>query len=419
MHPCLPILDLEALRLCLLTPDSMTGFDSVVFYAMVLAVSPHLGDSETKSLSSEGLLTDPESYVDQIEGLYQKTHDSLEILKTQTALLVSYSFWNRLLSSESTFWHRRAVTHAERAGIFDHADFVDGMHVMAHRMRRRLAWACYIRDRLNALLFHHPLLLDQQHFNVTKLEISDFQESIPPPDMITLAAEDRAGTHPYHSCMRLADLCVRITTIINLRETVLKHAGGTDTLTLALHLLRQKMVECDRSLSAWYAGEAEQVCRPSKRHLDHGTPGHEDEQLHVCMLICTYLTALTTMFHTALAVKDESQRLFLVRARAAARLQTKIFRDLSAQNLLHKLPVIGVLYMVPAVSLLSRDLQNQDKTLRSDSRVMLTQILRILRTVEKGQPAAAAIARWTNEALVAAWLGELIPGFGRLPCDSG
>lgn len=127
---------------------------------------------------------------------------------------------------DSWYWMGLAISTALASGLNYDPTALD-LSQDQQKLRKRIWWTCYMRDRFLSLGLHRPTRIKDHEFSVPPLELMDFE-------LINLSADGHAiGTHcpTLHDIkdqLALADICVYRTRLGLLVEPVLRLQAAYD-----------------------------------------------------------------------------------------------------------------------------------------------------------------------------------------------
>ncbi|KAL6875403.1 fungal-specific transcription factor domain-containing protein [Trichoderma longibrachiatum] len=177
VHPYVPTLDLDAFLHSIGTPDGSAGQVSLLLLQAVLAAgTAHV---ELHHLRNGGYQTRKQArtaFLKRVRLLYKYNCELDQMVLTQSLLLITS--WQDASDEhgKTWFWIDAAVSHAFAAGLhLEPSVHKPNLSRRKQRLRRRVWWCCFIRDRLLSLGMKRPPRIRDGDFQVAMLEEADFQ----------------------------------------------------------------------------------------------------------------------------------------------------------------------------------------------------------------------------------------------------
>ncbi|PTB69592.1 hypothetical protein BBK36DRAFT_1207064 [Trichoderma citrinoviride] len=177
VHPYVPTLDLDAFLHSIETPDGSAGQVSLLLLQAVLAAgTAHV---ELQHLRNGGYQTRKQArtaFLKRVRLLYKYNCELDQMVLTQSLLLITS--WQDASDEhgKTWFWIDAAVSHAFAAGLhLEPSAHKPNLSKRKQRLRRRVWWCCFIRDRLLSLGMRRPPRIKDGDFQVAMLEEADFQ----------------------------------------------------------------------------------------------------------------------------------------------------------------------------------------------------------------------------------------------------
>ncbi|EGR49281.1 cutinase transcription factor 1 beta [Trichoderma reesei QM6a] len=177
VHPYVPTLDLDAFLHSIETPDGSAGQVSLLLLQAVLAAgTAHV---ELHHLRNAGYQTRKQArtaFLKRVRLLYKYNCELDQMVLTQSLLLITS--WQDASDEhgKTWFWIDAAVSHAFAAGLhLEPSVNKPNLSRRKQRLRRRVWWCCFIRDRLLSLGMKRPPRIKDGDFQVAMLDEADFQ----------------------------------------------------------------------------------------------------------------------------------------------------------------------------------------------------------------------------------------------------
>ncbi|KAL7790919.1 fungal-specific transcription factor domain-containing protein [Trichoderma ceciliae] len=177
VHPFVPTLDLDGFLHSIETHDGSAGQVSLLLLQAVLAAgTAHV---ELDVLGNAGFQTRKQAraaFMKKVRLLYKYNCELDQMVLTQSILLITS--WQDASDEhgKTWFWIDAAVSHAFAAGLhLEPSLSKPNLSKRKQRLRRRVWWCCFIRDRLLSLGMRRPPRITDGDFQVSMLEEADFQ----------------------------------------------------------------------------------------------------------------------------------------------------------------------------------------------------------------------------------------------------
>lgn len=286
VHPQLPVLDESTLRDIARDPSSMkTAPMSILLFqaAMFSAVHFIAVDSIRKAGFDRALDIRRAFYAKarvsasppfesicssslRVQLLYDFDVESDRLAIVQSLILMAYM--SETPGDAKGGWHWIGAAHglAMTLGLHRKVDYAT-LDPRESRLRRRIWWSCYIRDRTLALAMNRPWRIRDEDFDTPMLTLADFDLDVDqgqyqsPPD-----ADRQDATSLAQVTVSLAQLCTQISDLLDIHFSTLPEEGSsppshppdgtglTTTLYFAKSQIKQidGVVACDRKLQSWF-----------------------------------------------------------------------------------------------------------------------------------------------------------------------
>jgi hypothetical protein len=323
--------------------------------------------------------------------LYDFDLEDDKISLVQSLLLMT--LWYGKLDDQKDSHHWMGIAVSLCRTIELHRDPAQSnMNHKQRRLRKRIWWTLYMRDRLIALGMRRPTRIKNEDFDVPMLTVDDFEfatltkqpSCIPPSCKIMQDIPMQRGLAIM--CVEKAKLCTCISHVLSAQYAVLhnnhcirSHAGQTRT-TMMLAARKKHHGEylvkaCDEELKQWQASVApEAKYKPSS--LFDLIAGEGTVAIHRALLHMIYLATLSALHRpqvlTSTAVPsrktpsedaDTSHRT----VRFAANRLTAVVLNLNELDLIRRLPTSSITVLLQAIIIQLLDLEASDETTRRAS----------------------------------------------------
>lgn len=283
----------------------------------------------------------------------------------QSLLLMTYWYETPEDHKDTWHWMGRAIDHAYTLAL--HRD-PKGMDA-DHKLRKRVWWSCFMRDRLIALGMRRPTRVKDEDCDVPMLVEGDFEiKALDPRISIisskcSLIRDVEAQRELALMCISKAELCLCISQILVAQYSVLgRHQSASsqsENTTSQIMLFPKKSAsseeveQCDLALDLWKKN-LPQACVYSNQ-LRKGNSG---QPLFVaCSLLHMIYFTATSALHRPRVLpagpnQPEPQTLFALSREVvtnAAIGTTNIVHDMHNYDLEKYLPTTGVTALLPAI----------------------------------------------------------------------
>ncbi|KAL2399760.1 Cutinase transcription factor 1 beta [Exophiala dermatitidis] len=263
-HPLMPLLDLPTLMNCANEcPTNTTPKMSILLLQAVMFAGVTFVDSE--QIKRAGFIcrrTARRVFYDRARLLYDldAEHDRLTIIQAVTLL----TFWSETPGDNKGGWHWMGVAVSLALTLDLHRQPQHTTPDRGSRLRKRIWWCCYMRDRLLALFMCRMRRINDSDFNTPMLALGDFElDDFPGEDPRNSVLNRDCQVRLAEICIQMAQLCTHIETVMDLHFSLLPpdHRSGltrdprgeTSTMLFPRHRpYKADLVRiCDRNLQTW------------------------------------------------------------------------------------------------------------------------------------------------------------------------
>ncbi|KAL4917117.1 fungal-specific transcription factor domain-containing protein [Aspergillus aurantiobrunneus] len=404
VHSFLPVLNLQEFlrRIAQNDPEgdiSLLLFQAVMFVATAFVDLRHLqaaGYTTRKSARN--------AFYTRLRLLYSLDCEEDRIVIIQTLLLMTY--WSDHMNNpQRDIWDWIGIcsTNAHSIGL-NRDPSASNMDIRTKRLRTRLWWCLFSRDRLIAMGLRRPTQVNEGSSNLPMLKLDDFDFEPFHPAVIEQfhcrQLEDASHQKRLATMfIEKAKLCQCIGRVLFAQYTPSQYQFGLTTRTtinlVPRHASESELSRCSQRLESWVSAlpRDAQFIPASKTNINDG----EDVLLlHGAMIRMLYHATISAL-HRPWAYapnKDQTKsRLELANA-ARAKMQdaaigiTHIIQGLNQLNLTRYLPQSGVTVILPAaVAHLANSMSN-DPTLRENSISNFQRCIHVLQGLKEIYPAA-------------------------------
>ncbi|CAH0057280.1 unnamed protein product [Clonostachys solani] len=327
VHPFMPILDLADFLLPIACRDASSGspVSLLLFQAVMFAGVAYIDFEYCASRGYDHRKSMRKHFLDKVRVLYDLDTEPDRTARLQALLLMTY--WYQRAEDEKDTWHWTGIALSQIYMLGIHRD-PNQLDVPPKTMRRRkrIWWACYVRDRLIALGIRRPARICASDFDVPALTLQDCE--LEPLDATVtsflgdLPAVDGTTQRDLMRCfIDLTRLCDHIGDILSTQYTTVGNNTcrfkTEDRMTMMVvpqrsAQQREDMASCVANLYTWQQNmHSTSRYRPSRpRSEPFQEPAeleiHPVVHLHQAMIYMIYLTA-TAILHRPRAQHEQSR----------------------------------------------------------------------------------------------------------------
>ncbi|OAL38193.1 hypothetical protein AYO20_02645 [Fonsecaea nubica] len=422
VHPYLPVLDLRSL-LSAVESDGQAGRVSIVtFQAVMFASTPYVSMDlvRPQGISNRRLLR--KTFFQRIKVLVDFECDTDVLSYVQALLLMTY--FNEETEPLKNVWHWLgiAIAHARHIDLENNLCDDKRYDMATRKIRKRVWWSLYMRDRLTAVALRRPVRLSTGS-RVPLLELSDFDIEAYSPSITQMLGGCQVASDVELQralailCIDLTKLCVRISQIPDLKHFNFSHLAspdedgrdGREWNSRSNILLGEyfEVLECDRELENWFSNlplDLTYQFQDSEPQSD--SSGHDLVYIYHALLTGLYFAALCVLHRPLLnrvrmnfgSAAVELREYSCRRIREASNEITDLYRDLCARNLVEFLPNTGVTCVLPAAIFHLQELQSQEPSSRLTSMRKLETCMQALRRLQNLYASAEFAVSWLARA---------------------
>ena len=424
VHSFMPVLNLQEFLRCVAENDpsgnvSVLLFQAVMFVGTAFIDLEHLqaaGYSTRKSarnafftrlrVSIRWRGSFPSTYLANLlsQLLYSLDCEEDRIVILQTVLLMTY--WSDPENSpQRDIWDWIGVcnTQAHSIGLNNDPASASDIDPQTQRLRTRLWWCMFSRDRLIAMGMRRPLQVNEGTSNVPMLKQDDFDFEPFSPSAVDLFRCRQLEDVSHQR--RLATMFIEKVKLCQCIGRVLfaqyapsqRQFGATDRTTVTLvprQASESEFTRCSQKLDSWLSAlpkDAQFI--PSSR--DNFRDGEDVLLLHGAMLRMLY-HATSSALHRPWAAPSKDQSKSRTEWRNTARKKmhdaatgiTHIIQGLNQLNLTRFLPQSGVTVILPAAVAHLSNSMSENPTIRENSIYNFQRCIHVLHCLKDIYPAA-------------------------------
>ncbi|KAI9646566.1 hypothetical protein NHQ30_004561 [Ciborinia camelliae] len=397
VYPYMPILELHKI-LQIINDEGGYGSMSLLLFQSIMFSGTAFVDMDT--LRRAGHRTRKaarKAFFQRARVLYDLDYETDILTVVQSLLLMTYWYETPEDYKDTWHWMGRAIDHACILAL--HRD-PKGMDV-DHKLRKRVWWSCFMRDRLIALGMRRPTRVKDEDCDVPMLTEDDFEiKALDPRNSIistecSLIRDVEAQRDLALMCISKARLCLCISQVLAAQYSVLaRHQGvssevGRTTSSIMLFPKKSEsyeVEECDLALNHWKSN-LPQECVYSNE-LKAGNSG--GPLFVACSLLHMIYYTTTSALHRPRVLPVgpnhrqpeslfEHSREVVTKAALGT---TNIIHDMHNLDLERYLPTTGVTVLLPAIIihlLLVRSPNNSERQPATDGFCLCMTVLESLR----------------------------------------
>ncbi|KAJ5757157.1 uncharacterized protein N7511_007339 [Penicillium nucicola] len=403
VHSFMPVLNLQEFLRCVAENDpegnvSILLFQAVMFVGTAFVDLKHLQDAGYSTRKSAR-----NAFFTRLRLLYSLDCEEDRIVILQTLLLMTY--WSDPENSpQRDIWDWIGVCNTQAQSIGLNKDPASGdMHVRTRRLRARLWWCLYSRDRLIAMGMRRPLQVNDGTSNVPMLSLEDFDFEPFAPSVITSfrCRQLEDVSHQKRLSIMFIEkmkLCQCIGRVLFAQYTPSQRQFGATNRTTVTLVPRQasesEFARCGQKLDSWLSTlpkDAQFIPKTKHNFRD----GEDVLLLHGAMLRMLYHATSSALHRPwAAAVKDQSKtrtelcNTARIKMHDAASGITHIIQGLNQLNLTRFLPQSGVTVILPAAVAHLSNTMSENPAVRESSVYNFHRCIQVLHCLKDIYPAA-------------------------------
>lgn len=399
IHPFMPILDIRAFLTAVTNTTKGDRISLLLFQAVMFAGLSALDPQFIQRMGFKTTKDARQVFFTRVRLLHDLDVEPEGKSMLQTLLLMSLWYGGRHERRTTWYYTGLALSLAQSMGLHREPD---SSHP-EQRIRRRLWWSLYIRDRLIGLGTRRPIRIRDDDYEVSMLSQQDFDcepldESIAPFFDGGCSVQD-IGQETYLPllCIELAKLCICIGHVLTAQYTTL---GRRSLWTRALMVVPRQDPErpatalelerYDRELTGWYQALHPDVSRVARSLASERSSCncHERHWAVVEMLRLTLISLIHRPhsfrpFPTKVANNNTSTpdlvKSSRIKLKSTAREITRLVHRMLHHDQIRYLPTSGVPVLLSASLTHLLDVEAQDDDVRDASIYRFDQIMQALK----------------------------------------
>ncbi|KAJ5981721.1 hypothetical protein N7522_013349 [Penicillium canescens] len=403
VHSFMPVLNLQEFLRCVAENDpegnvSILLFQAVMFVGTAFVDLKHLQDAGYSTRKSAR-----NAFFTRLRLLYSLDCEEDRIVILQTLLLMTY--WSDPENSpQRDIWDWIGVCNTQSQSIGLNQNPASGdMDVRTRRLRARLWWCLYSRDRLIAMGMRRPLQVNDGTSNVPMLRLDDFDFEPFAPSVIAnyRCRQLEDVSHQKRLSIMFIEkmkLCQCIGRVLFAQYTPSQRQFGTTNRTTVTLVPRQasesEFARCGQKLDSWLSTlpkDAQFIPKTKNNFRD----GEDVLLLHGAMLRMLYHATSSALHRPwAAASKDQSKsrtelcNTARIKMHDAASGITHIIQGLNQLNLTRFLPQSGVTVILPAAVAHLSNTMSDNPAVRESSVYNFHRCIQVLHCLKDIYPAA-------------------------------
>ncbi|KAF7714750.1 Cutinase transcription factor 1 beta [Penicillium ucsense] len=403
VHSFMPVINLQEFLRCVAENDpagriSVLLFQAVMFVGTAFVDLQHLQDAGYSTRKSAR-----ESFYMRLKLLYSLDCEEDRIAILQTLLLMTY--WSDPDNSlHRDIWDWIGICNTQAHSIGLNKDPLSGdIDPKIRRLRTRIWWCIYSRDRLIAMGLRRPLQVNDGNSNVPMLKLDDFDFE-PFSQSVRALFHCRQLEDTSHQ-KRLATMFIEKVKLCQCIGRVLfaqyapsqRQFGVTDRTTVTLvprQASESEFARCSQKLESWLSSLPKDAQFIPESRSDF-RDGEEVLLLHGAMLRMLY-HATTSALHRPWATntrdqskaRQERQNVAKMKMQDAATGITHIIQGLHQLNLTRFLPQTGVTVILPAAVAHLSNSSSDNPAVRENSISNFQRCVQVLHGLKDIYPAA-------------------------------
>ncbi|KAJ5338955.1 hypothetical protein N7452_005683 [Penicillium brevicompactum] len=403
VHSFMPVLNLQEFLRCVAENDpngnvSILLFQAVMFIGTAFIDLKHLQDAgySTRKAARNAFFT-------RLRLLYSLDCEEDRIVILQTLLLMTY--WSDPENSpQRDIWDWIGVCNTQAQSIGLNKDPASGeMDVHTRRLRSRLWWCLFSRDRLIAMGMRRPLQVNEGTSSVPMLRLDDFDfEAFSPSVVANFRCRQLEDvSHQKRLAIMFIEkmkLCQCIGRVLFAQYTPSQRQFGATNRTTVTIVPRQasesEFARCGQKLDSWLSAlpkDAQFIPKTRTNFRD----GEDVLLLHGAMLRMLYHATSSALHRPwATATKDQSKSRNEWRKTARTKMHdaaggiTHIIQGLNQLNLTRFLPQSGVTVILPAAVAHLSNTMSDNPAVRESSVYNFHRCIQVLHCLKDIYPAA-------------------------------
>ncbi|ROW06021.1 hypothetical protein VMCG_04632 [Cytospora schulzeri] len=422
VHPYMPLLELHDFLNRVNSRDGRNGRVSLLLYqAVMFAASAFVGIKALNEAGYTNRRAARKVFFQKARLLYDFDYESDRLVLVQALLLMTY--WYEAPEDQKDTWHWMGVAISLAHTVALHRDPAT-VSASKHKLRKRIWWSCFMRDRLIALGMRRPTRIKDEDFDVPMLEPSDFEMEVLAddnhivPSECTLMRDTKMQQELAEMCVQKAKLCVLISHMLKAQYSVLirdRSRPDATTKTTMMLLPRKDLDDgqiksvqtVDAELFAWLTSLPESCQYRSLTPTDV-EGGRSPVAVQRNLLHMVYQTTISALHRPqflpsspmqAPAVSRAVQEISRSKVRNAATQITRMAAEMYRFGLESYLPTTGVTVVLPAMIMHLLHMKDPVRKTREEAQKGFSQCMQVMIKLREIYAAADFAAGFLESAL--------------------
>ncbi|GIK04072.1 hypothetical protein Aspvir_008147 [Aspergillus viridinutans] len=402
VHSFMPVLNLQEFLRCVAENDpegniSLLLFQAVMFVATAFVDFKHLQEAGYTTRKSAR-----NAFYERLRLLYSLDSEEDRIAILQTLLLMTY--WSDHVNNpQRDIWDWIGICNTQAHSIGLNRDpTTSDMDPRMKRLRVRLWWSLYCRDRLIAMGLRRPTQINEGTSSVPMLRLDDFDFESFHPSVIGIfrcrQLEDVSHQKRLATMfIEKAKLCQSIGRVLFAQYTTSQCQFGVTNRTTITLVPRQasesELARCSQRLDSWLSTlpkDAQYIPASKTNFAD----GEDVLLLHGAMLRMLYHATISALHRPWAYGRDPDKSRAEITQTARSKMHdaalgiTHIIQGLNQLNLTRFLPQSGVTVIIPAAVAHLSNIMSNNPTVRETSLHHFQRCIQVLRGLRDLYPAA-------------------------------
>ncbi|EED21803.1 C6 transcription factor, putative [Talaromyces stipitatus ATCC 10500] len=407
VYSSLPVLDLHSFLASVAQNKPDANISLLLFQAIMFAGTAFV---DIRHLQAAGFKTRREArkaFFNNTRLLYVFDYEDDRIAIIQSILLMTY-YYEKEETFQKDIWHWIGVCYTQAQSIGLHRDpSKSSINEHTKRLRIRLWWCLYSRDRQIALALRRPTQINEGICNVPLITLTDF-DIRPYGDAVDQILPECRHMSDTYLQRRLAimfietvKLCQCLGRALFAQYTPSNFVSDVTQETTITLVPRQasdaELQRCGQKLDAWLGNLPEEATCVTPRERKDLKPGDDVLFLHASMLQMIYHATCTVLYRPRASSSNITTTLTTSKTSISA--AQKIIRDaalhiadtvqhLRTLGLTPYLPTYGLTVMIPAAVAHLTDLKSANPVVRDGSKWNFRLCIEIISGLRDIYPAA-------------------------------
>ncbi|TPX17885.1 uncharacterized protein E0L32_002986 [Thyridium curvatum] len=395
IHCFMPAINLDEFLDPIITQDASRPVSLLLFQAVMFAGVVFLDSNLLRSRGYSSRKSARKIFFNRVRLLYGLDCEPDRMALIQSLLLMTYWYDSPDDEKDTWYWMGNTLSLSQIMGLHRDPRTLN-ISVRAKKLRRRIWWSCFIRDRQLALAIRRPARIREEDFNVTMLELNDFDLCQPSKEQIDFVrtcgfttVEEDGRKRMCQICIDLAKLCVCIGHILHTQYSVVPLNSESYKNIVVVPRFSDKQLsdinKCDQELQDWCCNQetTSVYAPPSPPASTFGSGTGEDcadwantiTRLHQALLRMVYLSALGALHRPHAFMGSSSQpdsteatdgsKKSLRKVKEAAVEMTKLAFELQCENQLRYLPTSSIPAFLSATMIHMLYIRDPDEEVRN------------------------------------------------------